>query len=78
MRLTTPFTDARPSYSPAGALAACAAYGHCFPRTATEPSDLASSTVPSIVDVPSLLLSARSDPDTVPSSHASVFLPSQM
>ena len=33
--------------------------------------------VPAIVDFPSLLLSARSEPDSVPSSHASTFLPSQ-
>ena len=77
IRLSTPRTWARPSYSPAGELAAFAANGHCLPLTATVPNDCLSSTVPSIVDLPSLLLSARSDPDTVPSSHASIFLPSQ-
>ena len=64
MRLSTPRTWARPSYSPAGELAALAANGHSLPPTATVPNDCLSSTVPRSSTSPSLLLSARSEPDT--------------
>ena len=74
-RVATPARVPRPSYSPAGELTPLAENGHSLPSTVIVPNVALSSRVPV-----RLLVLPDSDsvsPVTVPSSHASIFLPSQ-
>jgi hypothetical protein len=74
-RAATPSTFPRPSYRPAGAATPLAANGHSLPSTVTIPNVAFSS----MVAVMLLVLPERVSlsPVSVPSSHASIFLPSQ-
>ena len=74
-RAATPSTFPRPSYSPAGDPTPCAENGHSLPSMVTMPNVAFSSMVAVMPLV--LPVSDSVSPVSVPSSHASIFLPSQ-
>src|SRR5690606_7432788 len=76
IRVRPPRTDARPSYSPAGASTCWAANGSSSSPTVTVPRVAASVTVAVIPGAPPAAFSVRSSPVRAPSYQVSIFLPS--